>query len=62
MEEREQRWGEVKAEIRCPLVKKPESCRINEGITQDEIWISRTAIIFTAECNFCGEKASNWGS
>ncbi len=62
MEEREQRWREVEANIKCPLRIKPELCRKNEGVTQRETWISRTAIVFTAECNPCGEKASGWGS
>lgn len=62
MSEREQRWAEVISEIKCPFKIKPELCRKNEGTTQKENWISRTAIIFTSECNFCGEKASGWGS
>ena len=62
MEEREQRWREVKEDVKCPFKVKPEVCRKKEGVTERETWISRTAIIFTAECNFCGEKASAWGS
>ena len=62
MGEREQRWRDVKADIKCPLKVKPELCRKNEGIKENEIYLSNSAIIFTAECNLCGEKASGWGS
>ena len=61
MNEREQRWRNAITDIKCPLKIKPENCRKNEGITQQETWISRTAIVFAAECNFCGEKGSGWG-
>ncbi len=60
--EYEQRWREEKAEIKCPFKVKPELCRKNEGIKETEKFLSHSAIIFTAECNFCGEKASDWGS
>lgn len=60
IEEREQRWLELAAEIKCP--SKPNQCRKNEGVNEDEKFLSNSAIIFTAECKFCGEKASGWGS
>lgn len=62
MGEREQRWKSVKADIVCPFKVKPELCRKSEGIREREITLSHSAIVFTAECNFCGEKASGWGS
>ena len=57
--EREQRWEEIKAEIKCPL-RPGELCRKSEGIKENEITLSHSAIILTAECNFCGSKASGW--
>lgn len=62
MDEREQRWREVEAQIICPFKVKPELCRKSEGVREEEKYLSHTAIIFTAECNFCDEKASGWGS
>ena len=59
IEEREQRWGELAAEIKCPL--KPDLCRKDEGIKRYEQYLSHSAVVIAAECNFCGKRASEWG-
>lgn len=59
MSEREQRWEELKTKIKCPL-KPGELCRKNEGMKAKERTLGNSASILTAECNFCGSKASGW--
>lgn len=59
MEEREQEWKQLEVEIRCPF--KPELCRKSEGIKRNEQFLSHSAVVIAAECNFCGEQASGWG-
>ncbi len=61
MQEREQEWKQLAAEIKCPFKSKPELCRKIEGIKRSEQFLGHSAIVIAAECNFCGEKATGWG-
>lgn len=56
----EQRWQDIEADIICPLTSSP--CKKDEaGVRRLEDVKGHNTIIFKAECNFCGSKASGWG-
>lgn len=59
MDEREQRWKELEAEMQCPLTLNP--CRKVEELRRIEKFLSHSAVIFTVECKRFGIQVSGWG-
>ena len=59
MNEREQRFKEIKTDIKCPI-KPDKLCRRNEGMKESITTLGHSAVILTAECIACGITASGW--